>query len=264
MKYFKQYREFVNESGFHSQPELTEREYSDEERAKLADKGFALPDGSYPIKDVDDLKNAIQAYGRAKDQAAAAKHIVKRAKALGAEDLVPTSEDFQKSLKEAVTMDAVYIHQITGSGQDSAQNFIDDNGLDGKKLANYVKQHRDSKEKIDVRDMIAGVGIGANKKLRDRFLKQFKESVNESLSSSDKKKFEDFFKNAIGKRVKVTTDDYSEEGKLETQNGMYKVDDGDMWIEVDYLVSTNDMKIVSMSPKKLVYRHGDTWTIEIK
>lgn len=102
MKYFKQYREFVNESGFHSQPELTEREYSDEERAKLADKGFALPDGSYPIKDVDDLKNAIQAYGRAKDQAAAAKHIVKRAKALGAEDLVPTSEDFQKSLKEEV------------------------------------------------------------------------------------------------------------------------------------------------------------------
>lgn len=102
MKYFKNYTEFVNESGFHSQPELTEREYSDEERAKLADKGFALPDGSYPIKDVDDLKNAIQAYGRAKDQAAAAKHIVKRAKALGAEDLVPTSEDFQKSLKEEV------------------------------------------------------------------------------------------------------------------------------------------------------------------
>ena len=187
MKYFKQYREFVNESGFHSQPELTEREYSDEERAKLADKGFALPDGSYPIKDVDDLKNAIQAYGRAKDQAVAAKHIVKRAKALGAEDLVPTSEDFQKSLKEAVTMDAVYIHQITGSGQDSAQNFIDDNKLDSKKLANYVKQHKDSKEKYDVRDMIAGVGIGADKKLRDRFLKQFKESVNESLSSSDKR-----------------------------------------------------------------------------
>ena len=103
MKYFKNYTEFVNESGFYSQPKLTEREYSDEERAKLADKGFALPDGSYPIKDVDDLKNAIQAYGRAKDQAAAAKHIVKRAKALGAEDLVPTSEDFQKSLKEEVS-----------------------------------------------------------------------------------------------------------------------------------------------------------------
>lgn len=103
MKYFKNYTEFVNESGFHGQPKLTEREYSDEERAKLADKGFALPDGSYPIKDVDDLKNAIQAYGRSKDQAAAAKHIVKRAKALGAEDLVPTSEDFQKSLKEEVS-----------------------------------------------------------------------------------------------------------------------------------------------------------------
>jgi hypothetical protein len=39
------------------------------------------------------------AYGRAKDQARTAKFIAKRAKALGAEDLVPDSEDFQKSLK---------------------------------------------------------------------------------------------------------------------------------------------------------------------
>ena len=90
MKNFKTYGEFLTEA------------YSDEERKKLADKGFALSDGSFPIKDLKDLKNAIQAYGRAKDQARAAKFIVKRAKALGAEDLIPDTEDFQKSLSESV------------------------------------------------------------------------------------------------------------------------------------------------------------------
>lgn len=75
--------------------------YDTEQRKEMAKKGLALPDGSFPIKTVEDLKNAIQAYGRAKDQAAAAKFIAKRAKALNAEDLIPDTEDFQKALKEA-------------------------------------------------------------------------------------------------------------------------------------------------------------------
>jgi hypothetical protein len=75
--------------------------YSDEQRMDLAEQGLALSDGSYPIKDLKDLKNAIMAYGRSKDQPRTAKFIVKRAKALGAEDLIPDTEDFQKSLKES-------------------------------------------------------------------------------------------------------------------------------------------------------------------
>jgi len=75
--------------------------YDTEQRKEMAAKGLALPDGSFPIKTVEDLKNAIQAYGRAKDQAAAAKFIAKRAKALNAEDLIPDTADFQKALKEA-------------------------------------------------------------------------------------------------------------------------------------------------------------------
>ncbi len=75
--------------------------YDTEQRKEMASKGLALPDGSFPIKNLEDLKNAIQAYGRAKDQAAAAKFIAKRAKALGADDLIPDTEDFQKALKEA-------------------------------------------------------------------------------------------------------------------------------------------------------------------
>jgi hypothetical protein len=48
-----------------------------------------LPDGSYPIRDKEELKKAIHAYGRAKDKAKCKAHIIKRAKALNAEDLIP-------------------------------------------------------------------------------------------------------------------------------------------------------------------------------
>jgi len=65
------------------------KDYSDKQRQNLADKGMALPDGSYPIKTVGDLKNAIQAFGRAKDKAATKSHIIERAKALGKENLIP-------------------------------------------------------------------------------------------------------------------------------------------------------------------------------
>lgn len=75
--------------------------YDTEQRKEMAKKGLALPDGSFPIKTVEDLKNAIQTYGRAKDHSKAAKFIAKRAKALNAEDLIPDTEDFQKALKEA-------------------------------------------------------------------------------------------------------------------------------------------------------------------
>lgn len=77
---------------------IEEREFSKEKREDLAKVGEALPDGSFPIENEEDLKNAIHAYGRAKNQSAAAKHIAKRAKELGLEDLIPDSADFQKSL----------------------------------------------------------------------------------------------------------------------------------------------------------------------
>jgi hypothetical protein len=65
------------------------RDVGQKERKDLADKGKALPDGSFPIKTVQDLKNAIQAVGRAKNPAAAKAHIKKMAKKLGADGLIP-------------------------------------------------------------------------------------------------------------------------------------------------------------------------------
>lgn len=82
--------------------QLFKREFSDDERKKLADEGKAMPDGSFPIENEEDLKNAIQAYGRAKDKEAAKKHIISRAKALGLMRLIP--EDWTKdSDKVAIT-----------------------------------------------------------------------------------------------------------------------------------------------------------------
>jgi hypothetical protein len=58
-------------------------------RKKSADAGHAMDDGSFPIENVQDLKNAIQAIGRAKDPAKAKAHIKKRANDLGQPDLIP-------------------------------------------------------------------------------------------------------------------------------------------------------------------------------
>jgi hypothetical protein len=65
------------------------REVPRDTRKKMAKKGTAMPDGSYPIANASDLRNAIQAIGRAKDPAAAKAHIKRRAKALGLGDLIP-------------------------------------------------------------------------------------------------------------------------------------------------------------------------------
>jgi len=79
---------------------------SRDEREKLADEGKALPGGSYPIRNVEDLKNAIQAYGRSKesDRAAVRKHIIKRARQLNFRHLVP--EEWKTAATDAVTASA--------------------------------------------------------------------------------------------------------------------------------------------------------------
>ena len=73
---------------------IQERDVSARQRQALAKKGMAMPDGSFPIENEGDLKNAIQAIGRAKDPAAAKAHIKRRARAMGLEKMLP--EDWMK------------------------------------------------------------------------------------------------------------------------------------------------------------------------
>ena len=65
------------------------RLFTEDEREEAAEEHQALPDGSYPIKNREDLSNAVQAFGRAKDKARAKAHIKRRARALGCTDMLP-------------------------------------------------------------------------------------------------------------------------------------------------------------------------------
>jgi len=68
---------------------LLERKFSSEKRGDLADKGKAMKDGSFPIVTVQDLKNAIKSWGRAKDPDKTKRWIVKRAKEMGKLEILP-------------------------------------------------------------------------------------------------------------------------------------------------------------------------------
>ena len=59
------------------------KEFSDASREKLSQKGEALPTNKR------DLANAISAYGRSKNPEIVKRWIIKRAKALGARDMLP-------------------------------------------------------------------------------------------------------------------------------------------------------------------------------
>lgn len=81
----------ILEDEMKTQEQLTAATFTAKEREKDAAKGFAMPDGSFPIENRGQLADAIRSLGRAKpeDRAKVKAHIVKRAKALGATDQLP-------------------------------------------------------------------------------------------------------------------------------------------------------------------------------
>lgn len=74
-------------------------DFSDKERAMLAKRGLAMPDGGYPIRNRKDLRNAIQAYGRGNSKDDVKRWIKKRAKELKAEDMLP--ENWRTSMNHS-------------------------------------------------------------------------------------------------------------------------------------------------------------------
>lgn len=65
------------------------KDYSTDSRKQMAKTGEAMGDGSFPIKNGSDMKNAIKLAGHAKDPAAAKAHIKKRAKSLNLTNMIP-------------------------------------------------------------------------------------------------------------------------------------------------------------------------------
>jgi hypothetical protein len=73
----------------------SKRDYSAATRERMAREGTAMKDGSFPIANETDLRNAIQSVGRASDYDAARRHIISRARALGLTEVLP--DDWRKN-----------------------------------------------------------------------------------------------------------------------------------------------------------------------
>lgn len=81
----------------------SKRDFPQEAREDMAERGIAMPDGSYPIPDKDALRRAIQSFGRASNPGAVRAHIIRRARALGASDMLP--DDWQQKGVDVVPED---------------------------------------------------------------------------------------------------------------------------------------------------------------
>lgn len=94
-----------------------ERTFSPDARDRMASSGTALPDGSYPIPDRDALRRAIASYGRAPagKKAQVKAHIVKRARALGATDMLPEGWSVAIEAVPAVVFAAPAVEQTPAS-----------------------------------------------------------------------------------------------------------------------------------------------------
>jgi hypothetical protein len=68
---------------------MMKREFSQEQRRRMASSGTAMPDGSYPIANREDLMNAIRSWGRGGARQDVKEHIMRRARALNAESMIP-------------------------------------------------------------------------------------------------------------------------------------------------------------------------------
>jgi hypothetical protein len=89
---------------------LMQADFNDVQRRSMAKTGLALPDGSFPIRNKTDLGNAIRAIGRAKDRDRAKKHIIKRARSLGAMSMLPESWGVTQEM--AKTLDTLAAEQV--------------------------------------------------------------------------------------------------------------------------------------------------------
>lgn len=90
--------------------DIAKRGFSADQRRAMAGNGEALSDGSFPIANTGDLRNAVRAVGRASDESKARAHIVSRARSLGALDALPdtwvqkSADDLGSDTEKETTM----------------------------------------------------------------------------------------------------------------------------------------------------------------
>jgi ATP-dependent Clp endopeptidase proteolytic subunit ClpP len=88
--------------------------YKQDERDKMAKSGEAMPDGSYPVADEEDLSSAILAVGRGgADHDAIRRHVITRAAALGKSSMIPDNWAPDGSLKTSSAEDQIDVTALS-------------------------------------------------------------------------------------------------------------------------------------------------------
>ena len=100
-----------------AKPAVAKRNFSTEERKRLAKEGKALPDGSYPIVTKRDVENAVKAFGRSNpgDRGRVKRHIERRARALGATDMLPEDWHMEKIFKSVMRLKSTFERVLSKS-----------------------------------------------------------------------------------------------------------------------------------------------------
>lgn len=112
------------------------KDFTGAERAKAAKAGEAMPDGSYPIRNWSDLKNAVGAYGRAKDKDKVKAHIIKRARALKATHMLPDGWD-TGGKKTAGLLDLGALEDALGAEREAKAGGADRNRGNAEQLRHW-------------------------------------------------------------------------------------------------------------------------------
>jgi hypothetical protein len=106
--------------------QVIKAKYNADDLKRMAGNGEAMDDGSYPIGDKEDLGKAIKAVGRGgADHNAIRRHVIKRAKALGASSEIPDNWNADGSLKEGPVAKSDPVSKDMGPDLDDGVDGLD-------------------------------------------------------------------------------------------------------------------------------------------
>ena len=134
-----------------AEAELEFRTFDAKARKAAAKTGAAMPDGSFPIENQQDLENAIHAIGRASDPAAAKAHIKTRARALGLEKLIPAGWEGSLPLDTD--------ENVRVANEQEEKNEMDEKHVAELAAANAAKDKAEAETKALRERLLAGAAL---------------------------------------------------------------------------------------------------------
>lgn len=153
---------------------ICKRTFTAQERKDAEAKGYAMPGGRYPINDKKDLENAIHAVGRGKGSHAAIRaHIMARAKALGATDMIP--DDWKAKKRDGLIAKLAEFFHINkdasdGDARDFAEVYA---GIEAREVASDMLE--------DVDEAVCALRITVNEIMCDEETTDKAAAIEESF-----------------------------------------------------------------------------------